>query len=121
MRHVPDWFPGAGFKRFAKIGRGLFGDAVDGPLDFAKESLKVRLQMLGSHISILVLNGDKADGKNASVTALCFDRVAELADQGFDEGVIRAVTATMYIGEAIYRSYTGKCSSSTSRQPRQIL
>ena len=41
VRHVPDWFPGAGFKQFAKVGRELFGVAVDGPLDHAKESLKV--------------------------------------------------------------------------------
>jgi len=41
VMHVPDWFPGAGFKQFAKAGRELFGVAVDGPLDQVKESLKV--------------------------------------------------------------------------------
>jgi len=41
VRHVPDWFPGAEFKRFAKAGRELFSAAVDDPLDHAKESLKV--------------------------------------------------------------------------------
>ena len=50
-------------------------------------------------IMILELNDCKANRKNVSVAAACFDRVAELADQGFDESVIRAVTATMYIGK----------------------
>ncbi|KAF9646067.1 cytochrome P450 [Thelephora ganbajun] len=78
LKHVPDWFPGAGFKQFAKAGRDLFDVAVNGPLNYVKESLK-------------------ANGSNVSIAASCFDRVAELADQGFDESVVRAVTATMYI------------------------
>jgi len=43
VRHVPDWFPGAGFKQFAKAGRELLDVAVNGPLDHLKESLKVGL------------------------------------------------------------------------------
>ncbi|KAF9642534.1 cytochrome P450, partial [Thelephora ganbajun] len=38
------WFPGAGFKAFARVGRGVFDVAVDGPLEYAKESLKASLQ-----------------------------------------------------------------------------
>ena len=38
------------------------------------------------------------------MAASSFDRVAELAEQGFDEGVVRAVTATMYIGKATHGS-----------------
>jgi len=41
VRHVPDWFPGAGFKRFAKVGRELSDAAANGPLDHVKETLKV--------------------------------------------------------------------------------
>lgn len=44
VRYVPEWFPGAGFKAFAKVGRELFDVAIDGPLAYAKESLKVHLQ-----------------------------------------------------------------------------
>lgn len=53
VKYVPDWFPGAGFKQFAKVGRGLFNVAVDGPLDHVKESLKVRLSMPYACTSIL--------------------------------------------------------------------
>lgn len=35
-----------------------------------------------------------------SIASICFDRVAELADQGFDESVVRQVTSTMYLGES---------------------
>ena len=121
VRHVPDWFPGAGFKRFAKIGRELFNVAVNGPLGPVKESLKVGLLRIGTHISILKLTDHEAGGRNVSIAALCFDRVAELGDQGFDESVIRSVTATMYIGKASRRSHGRECSFPTFQQPRQIL
>jgi len=99
VRYVPGWFPGAGFQQFAKTGQELFAVAVDGPFDFVKESMEVSLPVLHTHISVLGLNDVKANGTNVSIAALCFDRVAELADQGFDENVIRAMTATMYIGK----------------------
>ena len=44
MRHVPLWFPGAGFKRFAWAARKDLEIAIDGPLDYVKDSLKVRLR-----------------------------------------------------------------------------
>lgn len=109
VKHVPDWFPGAGFKQFAKVGQGLFDVAVNGPLDYVKETLKVGLSRSHAYISIMGLNNWKANETNVSVAALCFDRVAELADQGFDESVIRAVTATMYIGETSRQSYPQRC------------
>ena len=43
VKHIPEWFPGAGFKQFAKGGRKAFDAAVDGPLEYVKESLKVSL------------------------------------------------------------------------------
>ena len=41
VKHVPEWFPGSGFKQFAKEARAMFDIAVDGPLEYVKESLKV--------------------------------------------------------------------------------
>ena len=52
VKNIPDWFPGAGFKQFAKTGRGLFGIAVDGPLNHVKETLKVRLPTIRIYSSI---------------------------------------------------------------------
>ena len=121
MRHVPGWFPGAGFKQFANVGRGLFDVAVDGPLDYVKESLKVRLPILRTPISVLGLNGAKVNERNVSIAASCFDRVAELADQGFDESVIRAVTATAFIGKTNRQTDTTKCSFTILKQLQLIL
>ena len=36
VKHVPEWFPGAGFKHFAKEGRRLYDIAVDGPLKYVE-------------------------------------------------------------------------------------
>ena len=44
VRHIPSWFPGARFKHFAQAARKDFEIAVDGPLDFVRENLKVRLR-----------------------------------------------------------------------------
>ena len=43
VKHVPEWFPGAGFKHFAKEAGKLFAVAVDGPLEHVKENLRVSL------------------------------------------------------------------------------
>ena len=43
MKHLPSWFPGAKFKRIAKAARKDVEIAVDGPLGYVKESLKVLL------------------------------------------------------------------------------
>ena len=53
VKYVPEWFPGTGFKQFAKVGRGLFDVAVDGPLDYVKQCLKVRLPIPRTRTSIL--------------------------------------------------------------------
>ena len=57
--------------------------------------------MAYTHISVPGLKNAKANGTNGSIAASCFDRAAELADQGVDENVIRLATATMYMGETI--------------------
>lgn len=41
-----------------------------------------------------------------SIASACSDRVAELADQGFDEGVVRQVTSTIYTGESQFDCVT---------------
>ena len=110
MKYVPDWFPGAGFKRFTSAGRELFDVAVNGPLDHVKESLKVGSSMLHTYFSVLGPKNYKVNEANFSIAASCFDRMTELADQGIDESVIRSVTATMYIGETIHPRYTWECS-----------
>ena len=44
VRYVPDWFPGTGFKALAKEVREKFKISVNGPLEYVKNAMKVRLQ-----------------------------------------------------------------------------
>ena len=46
------------------------------------------LSMAYTYILFLGLKNAKVNGANASIAASCFDRVEELAEQGFDESVI---------------------------------
>lgn len=43
MKYLPSWFPGTQFKRIAEAARKDFDIAVDGPLEYVKEVLKVSL------------------------------------------------------------------------------
>ena len=44
VRYFPDWFPGTGFKALAKEARDKFKISVNGPLEYVKNAMKVRLQ-----------------------------------------------------------------------------
>ena len=39
MKYVPEWVPGAGFKRQARQWRPLYGRMVDAPFEFLKSAL----------------------------------------------------------------------------------
>ena len=43
MKHVPDWFPGAGFKRFAKRARARLFQTEDELYSMVKEQVVGRL------------------------------------------------------------------------------
>ena len=42
VKYVPEWFPGAGFKRFARLTKQNLSDSIDLPFLYAKESFRVR-------------------------------------------------------------------------------
>ena len=42
VRHIPDWFPGMGFKALAKEARDKFKISVNGPFEYVKNAMKVR-------------------------------------------------------------------------------
>ena len=44
VQHIPDWFPGMGFKVHAKEVREKFKVSVDGPMDYVRNAMKVRPQ-----------------------------------------------------------------------------
>ena len=44
VKYIPEWFPGAGFKTFARVARETSSVAVDEPLEYVKELMKVGLR-----------------------------------------------------------------------------
>jgi hypothetical protein len=44
VRYLPDWFPGTGFKAVAKEARDKYEIAVDGALEYVKNTMKVGSQ-----------------------------------------------------------------------------
>jgi len=65
------------------------------------------------YVSFRGLKNGKVNETNVSIAALCFDRMEELANQGFDESVIRLMTASACTGEIIRRRYSWECSFMT--------
>ena len=41
VKYIPEWFPGAGFKRFARLTRKGLEDSMDHPFQYVKEALQV--------------------------------------------------------------------------------
>ena len=98
----------------------MFDLAVDGPLQYVKGSFKVSPRGLRQHLDSRA-DGGQSDGGNASVASSCFDRVAELQNQGFDESDIRMVTSTTYIGKMFHSFGDRPVHPDCIYQPRQIL
>jgi len=73
------------------------------------------MSMAYTYVSFLGLKNGKVNGTNVSIAASCLDRVEEMVDQGFDESVVRSMTATTYVGEIIFRRYTRERSFTTLR------
>ena len=103
VKHVPEWFPGAGFKRFARVACRKSDIAIDGPLEYVKELMKVSLPTCASKLNFeanLDHNVNESDASgNVSIAWSCFDRGQESVNPRFNENVIRGTTATMYMGE----------------------
>lgn len=71
LSYLPEWFPGAGFKRKAREWRGLLDASADIPYAFAKEQME-KGSYQPSYISKLI-NSSKEDGK--------------VIDEEFDEAI----------------------------------
>ena len=101
VKYVPEWFPGAEFKRYAEEGRRMFEVAIDRPLGCVRESLKVSPRGHCNRPDSWANNGNKSNRSNFSIASSCLDRMGELQgqDQGFEESVIRAVTGSTYTGK----------------------
>lgn len=79
LKYVPEWFPGAGFQKFARVARERSNLAVDGPLEYVKELMK-------------------SDGvSNVSIARLCFDHALESEDREHEETITRAATGSIFV------------------------
>ena len=76
VQHLPEWFPGAGFKRYAKICRKLTRQLRDLPFDFVKKQMA---EGIAPHSVVL-----------------------EMIERNEEEVVIKSVAGTTYAGAYAY-------------------
>jgi hypothetical protein len=53
VKHVPEWFPGAGFKKFARMAKEDLDDSINLPFLGVRETFQVR----HPHLSSMNLTG----------------------------------------------------------------
>jgi hypothetical protein len=79
VKYVPEWMPGASFKRKAREWRGAAERVYTIPFDFVKQSM--------------------ADGTaKPSFTTLALRDISEDDDRDYQEELIKALGGTMYTG-----------------------
>ncbi|EIN04665.1 cytochrome P450 [Punctularia strigosozonata HHB-11173 SS5] len=81
LKYVPDWFPGAAFKRKAKIWRKQAEEMWGAPFEEAK-----KLISQGMH--------------SQSMTETMLSRIPEESERGFEEEVVRNVAGIAYLAGA---------------------
>jgi len=82
LRYLPDWFPGTGFKAFAKGIRDKYQMSVDGPMEYVKDAMK------------------SGEVYSSSVTSDCLSRLEDHGETSFSEEVVRDVSGIMFAGAA---------------------
>lgn len=79
LKYVPEWFPGAGFKQFARMAKGNLDKSINLPLQHVKE-----LFQAGAITT-------------PSFAATCLEEFPELSKGGVDEETIRGVGGSIYL------------------------
>ena len=100
VKYVPEWFPGAGFKAFARVARKNLDDSINPPFQHVKKSLKVCISPLPFLVQVVYWNEIQAGTlASSSVVGTCLEELPELSKQGVDEDVIRGMSGVIYLGE----------------------
>ncbi|KAF9646526.1 cytochrome P450 [Thelephora ganbajun] len=77
LKYVPEWFPGAGFKRFARIAKDNLDHSANLPFQHVKESLQAGAMTA------------------SSFAATCLEELPELSKGGVDEEAIRGTASAI--------------------------
>lgn len=98
MKHVPSWFPGAGFHKIAKDGKKDLDEFIYLTLEYVKGSM-VRCTFLWAQP--LIDNVEKHEPTTvSSVVGTSLENISEYTKQGIDEDVVRGAGATAYFAGA---------------------
>jgi len=94
VKHVPGWFPGAGFHKIAEGGKKDLDESMYLTLEHVKSSM-VRRAFLWARP--LIDNVEKNEPATASsVVGTALENISEYTKQGIDEDVVRGAGATAY-------------------------
>lgn len=80
LKYIPEWFPGAGFKKFARVAKQGIDNSITLPFQHVKGSLQANVATAPSLVST------------------CLKGLSDLNDDGVDEEMIRSVGGIVYLG-----------------------
>ncbi|KAJ6473457.1 cytochrome P450 [Mycena vulgaris] len=84
LKHVPEWFPGASFRRKAKVWRELSQSMVDKPFAEAKRNIASSITAMGN--------------APHSFTASALRTLDDCENKAYQEQAIKSTAGTMYTG-----------------------
>lgn len=101
---LPNWLPGAGFKRHAIEGHKLAMDVLNLPFAMGKGQTVSERTASGLRVGLLILRNRKMNGP--AFPSILNEMIKERIDKGLtdDEELIKAITSVMYIGEQVQTS-----------------
>lgn len=80
LKHIPEWFPGAGWKKFGRMTKEKLYDSITLPFQAVKESFQANTTTTSSFVGT------------------CLEELPQLGKDGVDEEVIRGVGGIIYLG-----------------------
>ena len=99
MKYIPDWFPGAGFKKVAKEFRKSVAAMPIVPFEFVKRSM-VGAMFVYSEMMMIYLSFIEADG--TAKPCIASSHLAEMEENGkspYKEELLASALGAMYAGK----------------------
>jgi hypothetical protein len=98
LKHIPEWFPFAGFKRKAKEWRKLARMMVDVPYEAAKREI-VRYFVLSLPMLVLMSPSQSTGDITPSFTSYSLEGLDDSRDLAYQESIVKSTAGTMFAGK----------------------
>lgn len=113
VKYLPEWFPGASFKRSARISRESIAEWVEAPFEYVKKSMVSRRSSVPSHVIVALTRcmralqaaGTAAPSMVSDALSRIQDRTGAEAEADYLEKAVKEACASAYAGKRISQTF----------------